>query len=151
MRKKAFFRLLAETIKKRIVAAFVCPILMLVHIITTLQRSLRRLCFHRCLCVHGGGVCFRGVCIREGFASRGVCIQRGLHPGGLHPRAVCIGGGHLHAGGLQLGASASGGSASRGIWADYAPSPNRIQQDTVNERAVRILLECILVIFVSIS
>ena len=46
-------------------------------IVTARKRSLRRLCFHRCL--SGGGVCI---------------LVGGLHPGGgvLHPGGVCIGG-----------------------------------------------------------
>ena len=53
----------------------------------------------------------------------GYCIQRrGLHPGGQHLR----------------------GSAFRGR-VGKTPFPHRILQDTVNERAVHILLECILV------
>ena len=74
---------------------------------------------------HGG----RGVCIepvrsasREGSASRGVCMQGGLHPG-----VVCMGGGER--------------SASRGV-GQISP---RILRDTVNERAVHILLDCSLV------
>ena len=63
-------------------------------------------------------VCIWWVCLGE------ICIQGDLHLGGL-PR------GNLHLGGLH-----------RGDWAD---PPNRILQDTVNEREVRILLECILV------
>ena len=64
------------------------------------KRSLRRLCFHRCLSVHGGW---------------GICIRGGLRPeGGLH----------------------------RGVLG--RPPPNQILWETVNERAVRILLECIL-------
>ena len=35
-------------------------------IITPCKRSLRRLCFHRCLSVHGGGVCGREACIMGG-------------------------------------------------------------------------------------
>ena len=49
------------------------------------------------------------------------CVIPSVHGGCLHP---------------------GGGSASRGGWADPPP---RILRDTVNERAVRILLECILV------
>ena len=42
-----------------------------------------------------------------------------------------------------------GGSASRGVGLGRpTPNPHRTLQDTVNERAVRILLECILVIVV---
>ena len=47
------------------------------HFITAQKRSLRRLCFYRCLSVHGGG----------GAAPRGVCIQ-GVED--LHPGPVCM-------------------------------------------------------------
>ena len=44
--------------------------LMLCNIITARKRSLRRLCFHRCLSVHGGdawrGACVAGVCRTDG-------------------------------------------------------------------------------------
>ena len=75
------------------------------------------------------------------------------------------GGGDLHAGG-RGSASKAGGSVSRGrgglhpgggVWirAGLHPGrgigqtspPNRILQDTVNEREIRILLECILVYY----
>ena len=64
-----------------------------------------------------------------------VCIQRGL------PRGDCIQGvGGLHPEeGLYPGGR---GSASGGVG---RPPPNRIPWDMANERAVRILLECILV------
>ena len=55
-----------------------------------------------------------------------------LHPGGLYSEGVCIRG-SLHPRGLHPG----GVSASRGV----GTSP----PDIVNERTVRILLECILV------
>ena len=58
-----------------------------------------------------------------------------LHLGGLHPGGICI----------------QRGSASRvcirGV-GQTPPSP-RILRDTVNERAVRILMECILVTHIS--
>ena len=54
----------------------------------------------------------------------GVCIYgESASREGLHPGWVCIGGGGK----------------------DRPPPPHRILQDTVNERAVRIILECILV------
>ena len=74
----------------------------------------------------------KGVCIRGwGSASR-----KGLHPGG-----ICIPGG-LHLGGLQRGGGLPlEGSASRG---GVLGRPPGALQDTVNKRAVRIILECIL-------
>ena len=89
------------------------------------------------------GVCMQGALVTEGLhlggsapggwgsAPRGVLLQGscikegGLHPAGcLHPGEVCIGGG-------------------------LGRPPNQILRDTVNEREVHILLECILVIIKS--
>ena len=61
-----------------------------------------------------------------GPASRGSANR-----GALHPRRSASGGG--------------GRSASTGQGVLHIPSPHQILWDTVNERAVRILLECILV------
>ena len=88
--------------------------------ITARKRSLRRLCFYTCLSVSHS---VEG-CLHPG-GGRGVCIQGGLHPGG----SASIGRGGIHL----------GGSTSR------SRPTHRILRDTVNERAVRILLECILV------
>ena len=62
-----------------------------------------------------------------GVCGGGACMARGLHGGGLHGR------GHV-----WQGACVAGGKA-------HVPPPRQILRDTVNERAVRILLECILV------
>ena len=80
-------------------------------IVTTRKRSLRRLCFHRCLSVHGG-VSIQGVSVQEGLCpdrslSRGVFVQGGLCPGGL-----C---GCLCPGGLCPEAFCLGGLCSRGV------------------------------------
>ena len=62
-----------------------------VHIITACKHSLRRLCFYRCLSVHGGGGVWSqvevpasgGVCSGGGLVLRGVsCPGRCLVPGG---------------------------------------------------------------------
>ena len=53
----------------------------------------------------------------------------GMHGRDLHGRRVCI-----------VGACIVGG-----VRGTHAPSPHQILRDTVNERALRILLECILV------
>ena len=61
----------------------------------------------------------------------GICIQEGLHPGGLHP-----------AGGIRGSLHPAGGG---GVQTSHIGRPG-ILQDMVNKRAVRILLECILVL-----
>ena len=94
----------------------------IVTIFTARKRNLRRLCFHRCLSVHEGGCMAGGMCGRGGMCSRGACMAGG----------VCVaGGGHVLQGACM---------------AHMSPLPQQILRDTVNERAVRILLECILVI-----
>ena len=75
-------------------------------IFTARKRSLRRLCFYRCLSVHRWA-CVVGACMAGGRVWQGACMT---------------GEGRCVVGGM------------RGI-----------RWDTVNERAVRILLECILV------
>ena len=50
------------------------------------KRSLRRLCFYRCLSVHRGGACMAGGCMH----GRGYAWQ-----GGMHGRGMCGGGGHV--------------------------------------------------------
>ena len=90
---------------------------------------LRRLCFHRFFSVHGG------LHRRGDSASRGSASRAGLHLGMSATRGVSIGGG--------AGRCASRGVCIQGVW--EPPPRNRILQDTVNERAVCILLECILV------
>ena len=72
----------------------------------------------------------------EGYVFTPVCHSvhggKGLHRGGR---------------GLHTGGSASGGSVSNGICIlGVVQTPPWILLDTVNERVVRILLECILVV-----
>ena len=65
----------------------------------------------------------RGACIAGGHVWQGACMAGGhAWQGGMHGRGACMAGG-VHGGGCA--------------W--------QILRDTVNERAVRILLECILV------
>ena len=54
------------------------------RIVTARKRSMRRLCFRRCLSVHRGGLC-PGGSLSGGFLSREVSVQGGLCPGGLCP------------------------------------------------------------------
>ena len=79
-----------------------------------------------------------GLCLKVGSLSEGVGLCRGVGslggfcPGGLCPGDLCPGG--LCPGGLYLGVSVQWGSLSK------TPPYGK-------ERAVRILLECILVMF----
>ena len=130
-------------------------------------RPQTKLCFLMCLSVHtgGGGRWGRGVSVSgQGSLSRGVSVQGGLClgvsvylgvclstgvsvsvwgslSGGLCPGGLCPGSslsrGSLSRGGLYLGVSVQGGFLSRGSLSGKPPYGN--------ERAVRILLECILV------
>ena len=72
-------------------------------IITARKRSLRRLCFHRCLSVQGGlslcagEVSVQGVSIQGGFLSTG-SLSRGLCPGASLSRESFYPGGSLSRG-----------------------------------------------------
>ena len=90
----------------------------------TSLRSLRRLCFHRCLSVHSG------VCIPACTGQGGACPGGSL-PDGCLPKeeGVCPGG------------EADTAPDQR----QTTPPPQRILWDMVNKRMVRIPLECILV------
>ena len=148
-------------------------------IITARKRSLRRLCFYRCLSVHTGGVCMvlfgeGGVCGFIGghawFYLGGVCgfiwgevcvVLFGGHArfylGGVHGfiwgACMVLFGGHtwFYLGGMHgfIGGHAWFylGGVCGFIWGGMHGFFQffQIQWDTVNERAVRILLEYILV------
>ena len=75
-------------------------------IITTRKRSLRRLCFHRCLSVQRRGSLSSQVSVR-GLCPGGIC------PGGSVSRGCLCPGGYLSSGGGSLSrGSLSGGSMS---------------------------------------
>ena len=61
------------------------------RIFTARKRSLRRLCFYRCVSVHsGGGFSIGGVLHRGGVSIRGGSPSwGGLHPGGVSIRSMC--------------------------------------------------------------
>ena len=122
-------------------------------VITARKRSLRRSCFHRCLSVYRGGLslCPGGLC-PGGSLSRGVFVQGGFCPGDLCP------GGSLSRGSLSRqvsvweglcpeGVSVQGVSLSKGfsVHGGFFSVTETPLDD--NERAVGILLECILVSF----
>ena len=120
-------------------------------------------------CAWLGGMCGQGACVAESMRGQGVggmCMARGhAWPGGMHGQGVCMARG-LHAwpggtcvawgawpGGVHgWGACVTGDmhGGGRGVWwghhVRHAPPWQLLQlQHMVNERAVRILLECILV------
>ena len=109
-------------------------------IFTARKRSLRRLCFYRCLSVHTGGGC------AWFYSEEGVCVV-------LIGGCMVLFGGHVwfYLGGLWFYSRGKCGF----IWgacvvlfgghAWFFFHFFRIQWDMVNERVVRILLECILV------
>ena len=162
------------------------------EIIITRKRSLRRLCFHRCLSVHRGSRSLsRGVSVQEW-----VSVQVGLCPGRVSVQGVSVWQG-LCQGRISIqgvgvcpgGVSVQGGFCLGALWQDLCPGglcPGRISVQGVglfpgvvsvqggslsggvvwstgvsvqggslsggggepqygNVRAVRILLECILV------
>ena len=76
--------------------------------------------------VYGGGHAWRGVCMAEGMCGRGACMAGGVW------WEACVAGPHAWCRGACM--------------PSHAPPPQALQlRYTVNERAVRILLECILV------
>ena len=139
------------------------------RIFTAHKRSLRRLCFHRCLsylyrpqtkfakvmfsqvsvCPQGGGCAWPG---------RGI-VGKVMHGTGHAWQGACMAGRHAWQGACVVGACMAvggmhgrwGGMCGRGhVWQGghvwhTCPPPWQILWDTVNERVVRILLECIFV------
>ena len=82
-----------------------------------------------------GGCAWQGGCMAGGHACWGACMAGGMHGRGMHGRGcvwcgACMAGGHAWCGGMHC----RGGHA----W--------QILRDTVNEQALRILLECILLV-----
>ena len=107
------------------------------EIIITRKRSLRRLCFHRCLSVHRGSRSLsRGVSAQGGSLSRvwvsvqgvsvwGVSVQGGLCLTGSLPREDL----HPGCGCLSRGVSVQGGFCLGALWRDLCPGylcPGRI-------------------------
>ena len=95
------------------------------HLFTARKRNLRRLCFYRCLSVHGGGHVWQRACMAGG--GWGCARQGGMHGGGCVWQGACMVGG------------------MRGRGHACAPANTTRYGDAVNEQVVRNLLECILV------
>ena len=86
----------------------------------------------------------RGWMHGRGCVWQGACMAGGMHGGGHAWQGACEGGGHV-----KQGACMAGGHAWQGVHGRGACMVGgrawQILRDMVNERAVRILLECILV------
>ena len=102
--------------------------------ISARKRSLQRLCFHRCLSVH------EGEWVWQTPPSAGIPPWAGTPPGQAP-----------HQAGTPWAGTPAGqvppGRYTPSSWADTSPFPGWYTRpwQTVNKRAVRILLECILV------
>ena len=120
-------------------------------IITARKRNLRRLCFYRCLSVHGGhawqrghewqrrGVCMAGGCAWQGGMHGGGHVGQGGHvwcgacmtggcvwQGGMHGRGVCVVGGMCGRGACMAGGMhGDGGVCVAGGCACHAHPPGR--------------------------
>ena len=121
-------------------------ILMERFLFTIRKRSLRRLFFYRCLSVHReGGMCGRGEawmaegCMAGDMCGRGCAWQGACMAGGM---CGWVAGGHAWWGGM----CGRGGACVAGGMRGMSPADTTRYGDRVNERAVRILLECILFI-----
>ena len=78
----------------------------------------------------GGGACVVGGMHGRGVYVVGACMTWSVHGGGMH----------------DMGCAWLGGVHGRGGMCGMHAPPQQILRDTVNERAVGILLECILVL-----
>ena len=98
--------------------------------------------------MHGGGHAWQGEHVWQGrHVWQGACVAGGVHGreacmvGGMHGRRACMVGGHAWQGGVH-----GRGQAWQEAGHACPPPPLwQILRDMVNERAVLILLECILV------
>ena len=121
------------------------------YLLPPANESLRRLCFYTCLsfcpqggaCVVGGHV-WQGVCLAGGVCDGGHAWQgRHAWQGGMHGRGrawqgACMAGGHAWQGGMHGRGGMHGGGPCM--------PPRHHEIRSVDARAVRILLECILVL-----
>ena len=105
-----------------------------------------------------GGVHGEGACMVGGHVWQGACVAGGMHgrggvwQGGMHSRRACMTG-DVHGRGVHAWKGVGmfgGGMCGRGVGGMHGEGRRawQIQRDTVNERAVRILLECIIVSYI---
>ena len=100
------------------------------------QTKFAKVIFYRCLSVHrgacmAGGMHGRGRAWQGGHAWWGACMTGGMHGRGACMVGECVAGGMHDRGACMVGSMHGSGG---------------VCGDMVNERAVRILLECILVL-----
>ena len=82
-----------------------------VALFTSRKRSLRRLCFYRCLSVHRGGRALQGVCMAGAYMAGGVHGRgRTWQAGDVYmAEGVCMAGGACMAGGMHHGGACMAG------------------------------------------
>ena len=104
------------------------------------------MCLQVSVCPQGEHM-WQGVCMAgEGMCGRGTCMAGG----DMHGSGVCMAGGwHAWHGG-HGGHAWQEGCVAGGMHGRGACVPQQILWDTVNERMVRIILECILVLHIFI-
>ena len=105
----------------------------------------RGLCMAGVACVAGGGG------VAGGHAWQGGIFGGHAWWGGVHGKGACMAGGFVCGRGHAwqgVGMRGGGVCMARGhAWHARPPADTTTYGDTVNERAVRILLECILVLY----
>ena len=121
------------------------------NIIIARKRSLRRLCFHWCLSVHKGGLslCLGGSLSWGWSLSRRVSVWGSLCPVGSLSGGVSVQGWRVSVQGVSVQGLCPGESLSRGSLFGGCLSRGVSFMEIPlygNERAIRILLECILVL-----
>ena len=96
------------------------------------------------VCPQGGGCAWQGMCVAGCVCGRGVCVVGGAcMAGGACVVGTCMAGVCLPRGVHGRGCAWWGGGHA---WHACSPADTTRYGDVVNERAVRILLECILVL-----
>ena len=104
-----------------------------------------------------GKVIFSETCVKNSVHRGGMhgkgghAWPRGACQGGMHGMGACMAGGVCGEGHVWQGGHACWGCAWQGVCMAGGGHAWQILQDTVNEQAVHILLECILVYYMNFS
>ena len=93
--------------------------------------------------MHGRGYVWQGACVAGCVCVGGMCGR-----GGMHGRGVCMAGGYAWQGGMHGGHAWGACMAGRHVWQGVCMAGGAWQERQPLQQVVRILLECILVIFI---